>query len=236
MRTLRHASLLLAAALALAACGKDDDPQARAANGEPGELLPAPQGASGGVTGMPTQPGPGQVGPPSGAELSTEVTLDENGNPILPATPEDGTEAALVQDGTAPVEDGTQAPADEPTPEDAVAVVRDYYAAINARQYARAYALWSDGGRASGQSPQQFADGFADTNGVSAEILPPGRVDAGAGSRYLEVPVALTATQRDGSQRKYIGAYVLRRAVVDGATPEQRAWRIGSADLREVKP
>ena len=236
MRTLRHASLLLAAALALAACGKDDDPQVRAANGEPGELLPAPQGASGGVTGMPSQPGPGQVGPPSSFEPPTEVTLDENGNPILPATPEDGIEAALVQDGTALVEDGTEVPADEPTPQDAVAVVRDYYAAINARSYARAYALWSDGGRASGQSPQQFADGFADTNGVSVEILPPGRVDAGAGSRYLEVPVALTASQRDGSQRKYIGAYVLRRAVVDGATPEQRAWRIGSADLREVKP
>lgn len=235
MRRLRHASLLLAAALALAACGKDDDPQTRAANGEPGALLPAPQGASGGVTGMPSQPGPGQVGPPSSAELPAEVTLDENGNPILPATPEDGTEA-VAEDGTAPAADGTEAPADEPTPEDAVAVVRDYYAAINARHYARAYALWSDGGRASGQSPQQFADGFADTAGVSVEILPPGRVDAGAGSRYLEVPVALTASQRDGSQRKYVGAYVLRRAVVDGATPEQRAWRIGSADLREVKP
>lgn len=236
MRILRHASLLLAAALALAACGKDDDdPQTRAANGQPGELLPAPQGASGGVTGMPSQPGPGQVGPPASFEPPPEMALDENGNPILPATPEDGTEA-MIQDGTALIEDGTEVPTDEPTPEDAVAVVRDYYAAINARHYARAYALWSDGGRASGQSPQQFANGFADTVGVSVEILPPGRIDAGAGSRYLEVPVALTASQRDGSQRKYIGAYVLRRAVADGATPEQRAWRIGSADLREVKP
>ncbi|RDZ29333.1 hypothetical protein [Lysobacter silvisoli] len=234
MRPYRTAIALLAAALVLSACGKDEDPQTRAANGEAGELLPAPQGAQGGVTGMPSQPGPGQIGPPSG-ELPPGTLLDENGNPILPATPEDGTVAA-GEDDVAPVDAVDPASADEPTPQDAVTVVRDYYAAINARAYARAYALWSDGGRASGQTPQQFADGFADTNGVSAEILPPGRVDAAAGSRYIEVPVALTATQRDGSQRKYIGAYVLRRAVVDGATPEQRAWHIGSADIREVKP
>ncbi|KRA14673.1 MULTISPECIES: hypothetical protein [unclassified Lysobacter] len=235
MRASRHHRLLAACLLvfALGACGKHDDPQAGTANGEAGELLPAPQGASGGVTGMPSQPGPGQVGPPSAA-IVEEPVLDENGNPILPATPEDGS-LPIADDGTPLVEDGTAVPG-EPTPQDAVAVVRDYYAAINARSYARAYALWSDGGRASGQSPQQFADGFADTTGVSVEILPPGRVDAAAGSRYLEVPVALTASQRDGSQRKYVGAYVLRRAVVDGAGPEQRAWRIGSADLREVKP
>lgn len=235
MRAFRSHRLLAACLLvfALGACGKNDDPQAGTANGEAGELLPAPQGASGGVTGMPSQPGPGQVGPPSAA-IVEEPSLDENGNPILPATPEDGS-LPVADDGTPLVEDGTAVPG-EPTPQDAVAVVRDYYAAINARSYARAYALWSDGGRASGQSPQQFADGFADTTGVSVEILPPGRVDAAAGSRYLEVPVALTASQRDGSQRKYVGAYVLRRAVVDGATPEQRAWRIGSADLREVKP
>lgn len=236
MRALRSRRLLAACllALALTACGKNDDPQAGTANGEAGELLPAPQGASGGVTGMPSAPGPGQVGPPS-TGIVQEPVLDENGNPILPATPEDGS-LPIADDGTPLVEDGTAVPGDEPTPQDAVAVVRDYYAAINARSYARAYALWSDGGRASGQSPQQFADGFADTTGVSVEILPPGRVDAAAGSRYLEVPVALTASQRDGSQRKFVGAYVLRRAVVDGATAEQRAWRIGSADLREVKP
>ena len=124
----------------------------------------------------------------------------------------------------------------EPTPADAVAVVRDYYAAINRRDFAHAHALWSDGGRASGQSAQQFADGFADTTGVSVEILAPSRVDAAAGSRYIEVPVALTATHADGRQQRFVGAYTLRRSMVDGATPDQRAWRLGTADLREVTP
>jgi hypothetical protein len=216
----------------LTACGKDADSNRVTANGEPDERLPVPEGARGGVTGMPDEPGPGQVGPPASSELPPEIALDENGNPL--AIPPEG---LPTDEMTAPGEgDPAVAMPEEPTPEDAVAVVRDYYAAINGGNFARAYALWSDGGRASGQSPQQFADGFADTTGVSVEIMAPGRVDAAAGSRYIEVPVALTANQRDGSQRKYVGAYVLRRAVVDGATPEQRAWRITSADIREVRP
>ena len=54
------------------------------------------------------------------------------------------------------------------------------------------------------------------------------------GSRYIEVPVSVEATSRDGKVRRFVGAYTLRRSVVDGATPEQRAWRIASADLREL--
>jgi hypothetical protein len=73
--------------------------------------------------------------------------------------------------------------------------------------------LWSDGGRSSGQSAPQFAAGFADITGVSVEMQSPGAVDAAAGSRYIEVPVAITATRRDGSQHRLTGTYTLRRAV-----------------------
>ena|SRR5688572_13944659 len=215
MRYLPITTVLLAALLATA-CGKDES-QRTAVGGKPGEQLPAPSGTSGGVTGMPDRPGPGPVGPPVAEQ--PEVPLDENGNPLLP-------EAAT----------GEAVATTEPTPEDAVAVIRDYYGAINSGDFSRAYVLWSDAGNASGQSPQQFAAGFADTTGISVDMQPPGNVGAAAGSRYVEVPVAIVATQRDGSQRRYVGAYTLRRAVVDGATPEQRAWRIGSADIREVQP
>ena len=104
-----------------------------------------------------------------------------------------------------------------------------------ARDYGRAHGLWSGNGSASGQSPQQFAAGFAQTKGVSVEVGAPSREDAGAGQRYLEVPVSVRATQADGSVRRYAGSYVLQRTVVDGATAEQRSWRIRSADLREVQ-
>ncbi|MFC5569663.1 hypothetical protein ACFPN1_06270 [Lysobacter yangpyeongensis] len=215
MRKLLTATLLLSTLL-LGACG---DKEARHAATDQGQVeqLPAPAGTSGGVTGMPDRPGPGPVGPPETA--APEVPVDEDGNPLLPETP-----------------DASTAVAGEPGVEDAIAVVRDYYAAINSGDFARAYALWSDGGRASGQTPQQFAAGFADTTGVSVEMQAPGTIGAAAGSRYLDIPVTITATHRDGSQQRFSGRYTLRRAVVDGATPEQRQWRIGSADLREVTP
>ena len=214
MRNHSIAALLLCT-LSVTACG-DSKNQSAASGDEATEQLPAPAGTSGGVTGMPDKPGPGPVGPP--VAEAPEVPLDENGNPLLPeATTEDAT-------------------ASEPTPEDAVAVIRNYYEAINSGDFNRAYALWSDEGRASGKSPQQFAAGFADTTGVSVEMQAPGNVDAAAGSRYIEVPVTITATHRDGSQHRFTGKYVLRRAMVDGATPEQRQWRIASADLGEAVP
>ena len=206
--------------LLLAACGDRGDAGTNA-NGDQASAttLPAPQGTHGSVTGMPDTPGPGQVGPP--VDDASDVTIDSAED----AQPTDADEG-----------DASSSPADagEPTPQDAVAIIRDYYASINARNFSHAFALWSDGGNASGQTPQQFADGFADTAGVSATIDVPGRVDAAAGSRYIEIPVAITAEQRDGGTRRFVGAYTLRRSVVDGATAEQRAWRITSADIREV--
>jgi hypothetical protein len=218
--------LVLCMVLALSACGDGDDKKARAGDGTALDSLPQPERTSGSVTGMPDAPGPGQVGP-AAMELPPDTPIASDGSVALPAD-------VLVDDAgvslPAPGSEG------EPAPEDAVALVRDYYAAINGGDFGRAHALWADSGNASGQSQQQFANGFTDTTGVSVQIKEPGRIDAAAGSRYIEVPVAIDAKQRDGSVRQYVGAYVLRRAVVDGASPEQRQWRIASADLREVRP
>ena len=228
-RSANSVACVLVCVLALSACGggKSNAPGA-AADGT--EALPAPEGARGSVTGMPDEPGPGQVGPPKPEDA---VALDAEGNPVLPGDDAVVDPNAVVDPDVAPPTDAT---AGEPTPQDAVAVIRDYYAAINRRDFAQAHALWSDGGRSSHQTLAQFAAGFEDTTGVSVEIMAPGRVDAAAGSRYIEVPVALTATHADGRQQRFVGAYTLRRAVVDGATADQRAWRIGTADLREVAP
>ncbi|MEO6154661.1 MAG: hypothetical protein ABIP16_02895, partial [Thermomonas sp.] len=92
------------------------------------------------------------------------------------------------------------------------------------------------GGRASGQSPQQFADGFADTQGVSVAFGQPGPIEAAAGSRYIEIPATLDATQADGSIRHYAGSFTLRMTVVDGASESQRDWHIASASLHEAHP
>lgn len=222
-------TIAVCTALMLAACSdnnKTPDNGNVAANGE--IALPQPEATGGSVTGMPDKPGPRLAGALTGSLATT-----------LPADATDGGVVALSAggDGLAPASAETTAemsPAEEPNPQEAVAVVRDYYAAIDDHNYAHAWAFWSDGGRASGQTPQQFADGFANTTKVAVQIDLPGRVDAAAGSRYIEVPVAIDATQRDGSVRSYTGSYLMRRAAVDGATADQRAWRIASAKLHEV--
>ncbi len=199
---MHHPRFLIALSLAalLAACG-DRKPAggADAASGE--ESLPKPTAAGGSVTGMPapgaSTPDPGRVVEPAPAAV----------------------EALAQADATDP--SATQA---EPGAEAAVAVLRDYHAAINARDFARAYALW----RQSPQTPAQFADGYAGTTGVNVEIGVPGPVDAAAGQRFIEIPVRLDATQADGRIDRYEGRYLLHRSVVEGGNPD---WRIERATL-----
>jgi hypothetical protein len=219
---MKHARgcLFFLLAMLLAACGDRGGDGDRDANGGGAEeALPTPQRSDGSVTGMPDAPGPGDV-PIAGAPPPPPPEMlpgEAFGLPPL----EDNPEAGLLSD-----EDGALPTGTEPGIPEAVAVVRDYYAAINARDFARAYALWSDGGRSSGQSPQQFAAAFGDVDGIAVQIGEPGDIEAGAGSRFIVVPVALASTRRGGEQRRYRGSYVLRRAMVDGASAEQRAWRI----------
>lgn len=208
------AAAALTLALLASACGEKPAHPRAAPGSEPADPLPVPAGAAGGVTGMPDAPGPGPIGPP--VPEAPELPLDADGNPVLP-------EPA-----------GEPAPPAEPAPADAAAVVGAYYDAINRGDFARAYALWSDNGRATGKSLEQFAAGFAPVTGVAVELHAPGPIDATAGTHYIEVPVTATATHRDGSLHRYTGKYVLRRAVVDGTTPEQRQWRIASADLADT--
>lgn len=110
-------------------------------------------------------------------------------------------------------------------------VLRRYYAAIGAREFAQARALWSNGGAASGQTLEEFAAGFAQTANVRVLVGTPDRVEGAAGSRYIRVPATILATTMAGDSQRFDGTYTLRRSVVDGATAEQRAWRIYSADI-----
>ncbi|VXB47239.1 conserved exported hypothetical protein [Luteimonas sp. 9C] len=228
-RSRRGASLWIALALAcaLGACGRDTADADTTGSGQPADgPLPQPQQNAGGVTGLSGAPGPGNI-PLGGEQPLPETGIEEDALAPLEDNPETG---------LAGVPGETAAPGPEPTPEEAAAVIRTYYAAINALDYPRAYTLWYDGGRASGQPPEQFAAGFGDTSVVMVDIGAPGPVDAAAGSRFIEIPVSLRAQQTDGSSRRFEGRYVLRRAMVDGASDAQRAWRIASADLREVSP
>lgn len=118
----------------------------------------------------------------------------------------------------------------------AKALVRGYYAAIQAGEYEKAYRLWSGEGEASGKSLEEFRKGFADTKSVEVTIGKPSEIEGAAGSRYITIPVEIHAVTQSGAPQHFNGEYVLRRSVVDGATEEQRAWRIYSAKVREVAP
>ncbi|MGH7570345.1 MAG: hypothetical protein ACREMK_00690 [Gemmatimonadota bacterium] len=123
----------------------------------------------------------------------------------------------------------------EGDPEAAVAVVEEYYAAIAAGDFTRAYALWADDGRASGQTFDEFRGGYAETDSVAARVGSPGRIEGAAGSRYVTVPVVVRARMTRGGLQCFEGSYTLRRSVVTGATPDQRHWRVYSGDMAEAE-
>lgn len=224
----------LAAALSLAACADGERNAAEARSAEEPEALPAPALPAGGITGMPDAPGPGRV-PLGGEPPPPAPWLTPDGNFGLPPLEENPEAGLLADEAGADATDDAQAGGGEPTVEDALAVVRDYYAAIDEGDHARAYALWSEDGRGSGQTPEQFAAGFARTAEAAVHIGTPAPVEGAAGSRYVQIPVTVTARHDDGSVHRYAGHYVLRRAVADGASAGQRAWRIASAELREER-
>jgi len=217
---LARACCIAFCAFALAACGGDNKGgTAKRADGSDLDALPTPENSRGSVTGMPDRPGPGQPG-----EASTVISPDAFAGDDMPIDDTGG----LGED--TPDENGNVS--GEPTTGDAVEVVQQYYASLEAKDFASAYAQWVDG--ASGQSAGQFAAGFNDVAQIIVTADAPARMEGAAGSRYVEVPVAVETTFNDGRVRRDVGAYVLQRSVVDGATDAQRAWRIASADLREV--
>lgn len=124
------------------------------------------------------------------------------------------------------------APAIEPGPDDARSVVSGYFDALSAGRYDQAYALWEP--NAVGMTAPAFAASFAKYRSYEADIGLPGRVDAGAGQRYVSVPVRVTAVMRDDSEEvTMIGPVTLHRTgAIDGATAAQRSWRIRDTALK----
>jgi hypothetical protein len=170
----------------------------------------------------------------SSVEIATETaSRTEPDTIVAPASTQQQDSAA---------ESSTDQSNDDGTPqrdalgaEGAVAVIKGYYAAINSHDYKSAYSYWGDNGRSSNQTFDEFKRGFANTESVKVDVGTTGRIEGAAGSRYITVPVIITARTTDGHDQRFTGTYALRRAVVDGASAEQRQWHIYSADISESK-
>lgn len=192
---------------------------------EPGTLfsdgmaLPALPGADDTPSGQATLPH--FTGAPGGQ--GTLPPLEDNPETGLGAGPLPGAAAMATPASTPPAASSAQ---------EAASAVRAYYDAIGAGDFNRAYAAWSDGGRSSGRTPEQFASAFQDTRVIRVSIGAPGRVEGAAGSRYVEVPVTVTSRGADGRELRQAGSFAMRSSGVEGAVP---GWHIVSADLRELQ-
>ncbi|MGA7672010.1 MAG: hypothetical protein WBW04_16395, partial [Nitrolancea sp.] len=91
----------------------------------------------------------------------------------------------------------------------AEAVIRSYYNAINAKEYARAYSYWEANVDSSQLPPfDQFQQGYSTTESVDLTFGPVGE-GVGAGQIYYTVPVQLDATSTDNGKQTFIGCYTV---------------------------
>lgn len=129
------------------------------------------------------------------------------------------------------------AEAEEPDAQAAAQLVRTYHRLIGQRRYNEAWSLWDRDGAASGMSPDAFAASFTKYREYEAEVGSPGRIEAGAGQRYVTVPVSVRGTLRDGGAFTLAGSMILHRSgPIDGATARQRSWRLYESTLKPRLP
>ena len=135
---------------------------------------------------------------------------------------------------SSPAESPAPAPAADPKSAQAAAdLVRRYHGLIAAGDYAAAYRLWQGDGAAADMSAADFAASFAKYASYEALVGTPGRLDAGAGNVYVEVPVRITGQLRSGGAFRMEGPMRLHRVNdVPGSTPAQRTWQIVASGIR----
>ncbi|MEP9359192.1 hypothetical protein [Sphingomonas sp. KR3-1] len=126
--------------------------------------------------------------------------------------------------------------AQEPGPQDARDTVSAYYAAIERGDFRTAYGLWDRGGQASGKSYASFRQGFAATAHSRVETRTPRNGDAGMSQRWIEVPVDVYATLKNGKRQHFRGAYTLHRVVAGvSSNPADSNWHLSKAKLVAVR-
>lgn len=148
--------------------------------------------------------------------------------PLDPPAP--GTPGGLPDDRT-PI---SEAPFTADSAQGAANVVQTYYALLGEGKYAAAWALWGEGGKASGMSAAAFAESFAKYSEYHANVGAPGAIDAGAGQRHVTVPVQVYGRLKRGATPVYmIGTVTLHRVGdIDGASAAQKSWHLQSADIK----
>jgi hypothetical protein len=215
---MKHTAPLLLAALA--ACSAPTPSNQNETNPPAATATPAPEPTS---TPLPTTT-PTPI--PTPTPTSTPVPAPTP-TPVEPPAP--GTPGGLPDDRT-PIAEG---PFAKTSAQGAGQVVQTYFALIEGGKYRRAWALWSDNGRASGMNARAFARSFDKYAEYHAQIGAPGRIEGAAGSLYVDVPVVAYGRLKSGEPFRLKGPVTLRRCNnVPGCTAEQRQWHIASTGLK----
>ncbi|OQM76619.1 DUF1176 domain-containing protein [Manganibacter manganicus] len=115
---------------------------------------------------------------------------------------------------------------------DPAAVVRSLYSAINRHEYARAWSYFSDPKPA--KDFDTFVKGYDGTDHVEVDIGNAGEEGA-AGSIYYQLPVAIRATAKDGSQAVFAGCYTLRQVNAQIQGPPFNPIHIEKGSLKPSK-
>ena len=151
------------------------------------------------------------------APMENETSPVQNEAPLNPPPP--GAPGGLPDDRT-PISEG---PIDPKSAEGAGQVVQSYFALVESGRFAEANKLWSVG------VERLDLTGYRE---VHANIGAPGRVEGGAGSLYVEIPVQIYGRLKDGKEFSSRGVMTLRRVNdVPGSTEEQRRWHIMNAEI-----
>ncbi|MGP7795972.1 hypothetical protein [Sphingomonas sp. CLY1604] len=122
-----------------------------------------------------------------------------------------------------------------PLPDDAPpeAVVGRYVAALSAGRYDEAWSLWDSAGAPAGMNRAALAARFDRYAGFKATVGTPFDPDAGAGQRYITVPVTITGTERSGKPFRLTDNLVLHKAAdgIPSDDPHVHAWRIRNSEM-----
>lgn len=171
------------------------------------------------------QPAPAPVANDTAA--AANVALPEPAAPLPPVEPIPPGQPGGLPDDRTPI---SEAPFTPESAQGAADVVQRYYALIASGRYADAFALRVPGQQDAGA----FAAGFARYAEYHAQVGGPGKIDAGAGQRLVTVPVQTYGREKNGAPFHASGTSTLQRTEVDGATPDQRRWRIREIALKTI--
>jgi hypothetical protein len=113
------------------------------------------------------------------------------------------------------------------------ALLRAYYDAINAKDYARAYGYWEN---PPNPTLEEFTQGYSNTASVAVLLGQP-VLQGAAGSQYARIPTVLAATTNSGGLEMFSGCYVARETTPGADTSSQAGkWLLHSAMIGLAPP